>query len=147
MLSHFLSCSWRSNVEDVLLPLDIVTAQDAMELPGVSPAAKSGAGGYRSRYLAHAKRALYHLSYGPDVLSSSWNDVIRPHSSAWIMLQSSASGSEAPRAMTQHNEGTQHMLRRNLETPGFEPGTLRMRSGCDTTTPHPHESIRVARNG
>jgi hypothetical protein len=25
----------------------------------------SGAGGYRSRYLSHAKRALYHLSYGP----------------------------------------------------------------------------------
>ena len=24
-----------------------------------------GAGGYRSRYLSHAKRALYHLSYGP----------------------------------------------------------------------------------
>ena len=23
-----------------------------------------------------------------------------------------------------------------METPGFEPGTLRMRSGCDTTTPH-----------
>ena len=27
---------------------------------------KNGAGGYRSRYLSHAKRALYHLSYSPD---------------------------------------------------------------------------------
>ena len=25
-----------------------------------------------------------------------------------------------------------------METPGFEPGTLRMQSGCDTTTPHSH---------
>ena len=24
-----------------------------------------------------------------------------------------------------------------MESPGFEPGTLRMRSGCDTTTPQP----------
>ena len=26
---------------------------------------KSGAAGYRSQYLSHAKRALYHLSYSP----------------------------------------------------------------------------------
>ena len=26
---------------------------------------KSGGAGYRSRYLSHAKRALYHLSYAP----------------------------------------------------------------------------------
>ena len=26
---------------------------------------KSGGAGYRSRYLPHAKRALYHLSYAP----------------------------------------------------------------------------------
>ena len=26
---------------------------------------QNGAGGYRSRYLLHAKQALYHLSYGP----------------------------------------------------------------------------------
>ena len=25
----------------------------------------SGGAGYRSRYLSHAKRALYHLSYAP----------------------------------------------------------------------------------
>ena len=25
-----------------------------------------GSAGYRSRYLSHAKRALYHLSYAPD---------------------------------------------------------------------------------
>ena len=24
-----------------------------------------------------------------------------------------------------------------VEVPGFEPGALRMRSACDTTTPHP----------
>ena len=29
------------------------------------PLRANGAGGYRSRYLSHAKRALYHLSYGP----------------------------------------------------------------------------------
>ena len=28
----------------------------------------SGGAGYRSRYLSHAKRALYHLSYAPDVM-------------------------------------------------------------------------------
>ena len=28
----------------------------------------SGAAGYRSRYLSHAKRALYHLSYSPSPL-------------------------------------------------------------------------------
>ena len=28
---------------------------------------KFGDAGYRSRYLPHAKRALYHLSYTPDV--------------------------------------------------------------------------------
>ena len=26
-----------------------------------------------------------------------------------------------------------------MESPGFEPGTLRMQSGCDTTTPHSHD--------
>jgi hypothetical protein len=26
-----------------------------------------GGAGYRSRYLSHAKRALYHLSYAPDM--------------------------------------------------------------------------------
>ena len=26
-----------------------------------------GGAGYRSRYLSHAKRALYHLSYAPDI--------------------------------------------------------------------------------
>jgi hypothetical protein len=31
---------------------------------------KIGAAGYRSRYLSHAKRALYHLSYSPVKLLS-----------------------------------------------------------------------------
>ena len=30
---------------------------------------KSGDGGYRSPYLSHAKRALYHLSYVPRTVS------------------------------------------------------------------------------
>ena len=30
----------------------------------------SGAAGYRSRYLSHAKRALYHLSYSPSRLTN-----------------------------------------------------------------------------
>ena len=30
---------------------------------------KSGDAGYRSRYLSHAKRALYHLSYAPSMAS------------------------------------------------------------------------------
>ena len=36
-----------------------------------------------------------------------------------------------------------------MDSPGFEPGTLRMRSGCDTTTPQarqkPHE-IKLPKN-
>ena len=28
-----------------------------------------------------------------------------------------------------------------MESPGFEPGTLRMQSGCDTTTPQSHNVI------
>ena len=31
-----------------------------------------GGAGYRSRYLSHAKRALYHLSYAPQWSSSDW---------------------------------------------------------------------------
>ena len=31
-----------------------------------------------------------------------------------------------------------------MESPGFEPGTLRMQSGCDTTTPQSHEDILSA---
>ena len=31
---------------------------------------RDGGAGYRSRYLSHAKRALYHLSYAPDVLAT-----------------------------------------------------------------------------
>ena len=34
-----------------------------------------GGAGYRSRYLSHAKRALYHLSYAPNVdivLGKNW---------------------------------------------------------------------------
>ena len=30
----------------------------------------SGGAGYRSRYLSHAKRALYHLSYAPILMFS-----------------------------------------------------------------------------
>ena len=32
----------------------------------------SGGAGYRSRYLSHAKRALYHLSYAPQMAASDW---------------------------------------------------------------------------
>ena len=27
-----------------------------------------------------------------------------------------------------------------MDSPGFEPGTLRMQSGCDTTTPQPRRN-------
>ena len=33
---------------------------------------KFGDGGYRSPYLSHAKRALYHLSYVPLISVISW---------------------------------------------------------------------------
>ena len=32
-----------------------------------------GGAGYRSRYLSHAKRALYHLSYAPVVIVEHWS--------------------------------------------------------------------------
>lgn len=34
---------------------------------------KNGDAGYRSPYLSHAKRALYHLSYIPELLSLQLN--------------------------------------------------------------------------
>ena len=37
---------------------------------------KSGDAGYRSRYLPHAKRALYHLSYTPVVNIASQHHII-----------------------------------------------------------------------
>ena len=33
---------------------------------------KVGGAGYRSPYLSHAKRALYHLSYTPDSSGDRW---------------------------------------------------------------------------
>ena len=36
----------------------------------------NGGAGYRSPYLSHAKRALYHLSYTPWCLGGSWKDNI-----------------------------------------------------------------------
>ena len=48
----------------------------------------SGAAGYRSPYLSHAKRALYHLSYSPDVeqeCCSSFNAEFRRVSSRKII--------------------------------------------------------------
>ena len=35
-----------------------------------------GGAGYRSRYLSHAKRALYHLSYAPIVAVTLWNQLL-----------------------------------------------------------------------
>ena len=36
------------------------------------------------------------------------------------------------------------MWKRNImEPPGIEPGTLRMQSGCDTTTPQPRECVSI----
>ena len=34
-----------------------------------------------------------------------------------------------------------------MELPGFEPGTLRMQSGCDTTTPQSHIYSSCGENG
>jgi hypothetical protein len=36
-------------------------------------AEKSGDAGYRSLYLSHAERALYHLSYTPIVKAPVWS--------------------------------------------------------------------------
>ena len=41
---------------------------------------KSGDAGYRSRYLSHAKRALYHLSYTPLSMGHA------PHSHSKLFL-------------------------------------------------------------
>ena len=38
----------------------------------------AGDGGYRSPYLSHAKRALYHLSYVP--ICTHWSVLTAPHS-------------------------------------------------------------------
>ena len=38
----------------------------------------AGDGGYRSPYLSHAKRALYHLSYVPIVGSASLQAQLHP---------------------------------------------------------------------
>ena len=35
-----------------------------------------GGAGYRSRYLSHAKRALYHLSYAPVVIVGHWSALV-----------------------------------------------------------------------
>ena len=35
-----------------------------------------GGSGYRSRYLSHAKRALYHLSYAPVVIVGHWSALV-----------------------------------------------------------------------
>ena len=43
----------------------------------------SGAAGYRSPYLSHAKRALYHLSYSPD---DSWTALTSYLSPGWCNL-------------------------------------------------------------
>ena len=37
---------------------------------------KFGGAGHRSPYLSHAKRALYHLSYTPDVKKADNNSVV-----------------------------------------------------------------------
>ena len=41
-----------------------------------------GEDGHRSHYLAHAKRALYHLSYIPLVMCPEWDSNPRPKTSA-----------------------------------------------------------------
>ncbi len=38
---------------------------------------RSGGAGYRSRYLSHAKRALYHLSYAPLCLQACHKKTMR----------------------------------------------------------------------
>ena len=49
-----------------------------------------GGAGYRSRYLSHAKRALYHLSYAPidDVLSSFLITVLAYMYLVWLLWRS-----------------------------------------------------------
>ena len=41
----------------------------------------SGGAGYRSRYLSHAKRALYHLSYAPnlEITPLDWLNLNKGH--------------------------------------------------------------------
>ena len=46
----------------------------------------AGDGGYRSPYLSHAKRALYHLSYVP--ICTHWTVLTAPHSDCFLLLKS-----------------------------------------------------------
>ena len=48
----------------------LVLAQTVKLAAKYACASGSGVGGHRSRYLAHAKRALYHLSYDPSLIGS-----------------------------------------------------------------------------
>ena len=63
-----------------------------------------GAAGYRSPYLAHAKRALYHLSYSPD-------DVITPRGLGIVPAGSPGAGGKQ----------TGQKEKKNPFRTGFEP--------------------------
>ena len=67
---------------------------------------KVGGAGYRSRYLSHAKRALYHLSYAP--ISDCFDK--KQKSRLKLIL----------------------LYEKSLEAPGIDPGTYRMLSERST---------------
>ncbi len=46
-----------------------------------------GGAGYRSRYLSHAKRALYHLSYAPILVNEGIESVDNPKCACTCRVQ------------------------------------------------------------
>ena len=81
---------------------------DKIDAPVATP--KNGAGGYRSRCLSHAKRALYHLSYSPLLYTGITS--------------------------TRSQEESSVYMQENRAVPGIEPGTSCTRSRNHTTRPN-----------
>ena len=81
---------------------------DKIDAPVATP--KNGAGGYRSRCLSHAKRALYHLSYSPLLYTGITSTKSQEESSVY--------------------------MQENRAVPGIEPGTSCTRSRNHTTRPN-----------
>ena len=65
------SWCWCENSSGPALQLQHTAQQSRDEELQTTNQQKCGGAGYRSRYLSHAKRALYHLSYAPCVRGDS----------------------------------------------------------------------------
>ena len=86
----------------------------------------SGGAGYRSRYLSHAKRALYQLSYAPDVFTDLKYYILIQNS--WFVFDSRNNNIFAPE------------MKYDLPIPGSEPATPR--NGKKLTCRHPVSNLR-----